>query len=73
MRIEVLDAAQDDLVAGFQFYEEQSPGLGAYFLDSLFADIDSLLLVCRNSPGALWFASVRSEPVSVCDLLPNRR
>ena len=23
-------------------YEEQSPGLGAYFLDSLFSDIDSL-------------------------------
>jgi hypothetical protein len=25
-------------------YEEQSPGLGTYFLDSLFADIDSLIL-----------------------------
>ena len=44
MRIEVLDDAKDDLVDGFHFYEEQSPGLGSYFLDSLFADIDSLLL-----------------------------
>ncbi len=44
MRIEVLDEAQDDLVAGFHFYEEQSPGLGSNFLDTLFADIDSLLL-----------------------------
>ena len=44
MRIEVLDDAKDDLVDGFQFYENQSPGLGSYFLDSLFADIDSLLL-----------------------------
>ena len=44
MRIEVLDDAQDDLVDGFYFYEEQSPGLGSYFLDSLFSDIDSLLL-----------------------------
>jgi hypothetical protein len=44
MTIEVLDDAKDDLVAGFHFYEEQSPGLGSYFLDSLFADIDSLIL-----------------------------
>ena len=44
MRIEFLDEAQDDLVDGFQFYEEQSPGVGSYFLDSLFSDIDSLLL-----------------------------
>jgi plasmid stabilization system protein ParE len=44
MRIEVLDDAKDDLVDGFDFYEQQSPGLGSYFLDSLFSDIDSLLL-----------------------------
>jgi plasmid stabilization system protein ParE len=44
MTIELLDDAKDDLIEGFHFYEEQSPGLGAYFLDSLFADIDSLLL-----------------------------
>ena len=44
MRIEILDDAREDLVDGFQFYEEQSSGLGSYFLDSLFADIDSLLL-----------------------------
>ncbi len=44
MRIEVLDDAKDDPVVGYQFYEEQSPGLGSYFLDSIFADIDSLLL-----------------------------
>ena len=33
MRIEVLDDAKNDLVDGFHFYEEQSPGLGSYFLD----------------------------------------
>jgi plasmid stabilization system protein ParE len=44
MTIEVLDEAKDDLIEGFHFYEEQSSGLGSYFLDSLFADIDSLLL-----------------------------
>lgn len=34
----------DDLRAGTDFYEEQNLGLGNYFLDSLFSDIDSLLL-----------------------------
>ena len=44
MRIEVLDSAQQDLLAGFAFYERQAYGLGSYFLDSLFSDIDSLRL-----------------------------
>lgn len=44
MKIEVLEEAKHDLSAGFNFYEEQSPGIGSYFLDSLFADIDSLML-----------------------------
>lgn len=44
MKIEILDDAKDDLIAGYHFYEEQAPGLGSYFLDSLFSDIDSLLL-----------------------------
>jgi plasmid stabilization system protein ParE len=44
MKIVLLDEARDDLIAGYHFYEQQSPGLGSYFLDSLFSDIDSLLL-----------------------------
>lgn len=44
MTIELLDEAKHDLVVGYHFYEDQSPGLGSYFLDSLFADIDSLCL-----------------------------
>lgn len=44
MTIEVLDDAKDDLIDGFHFYEAPSPGLGSYFLDPFFADIDSLLL-----------------------------
>jgi len=44
MRIEVLDEAEQDLLDGFEFYERQSPELGDYFLDSLFADIESLYL-----------------------------
>jgi plasmid stabilization system protein ParE len=44
VKIEILDAAESDLAEGFHFYERQHVGLGWYFLDSLFSDIDSLLL-----------------------------
>jgi hypothetical protein len=40
--VEILDKAEDDLVHGFQFYETQQAGLGSYFLESLFADMESL-------------------------------
>jgi hypothetical protein len=44
MRIELLDSAEKDLLDGFKFYESLSKGLGDYFLDSLFSDIESLYL-----------------------------
>lgn len=44
MRIEILDEAQQDLIEGFYFYEDRETGIGAYFLDCLFSDIDSLLV-----------------------------
>ena len=44
MRIQILDEAERDLEEGRQFYEKQREGLGAYFLDTLFSDIDSLQL-----------------------------
>jgi hypothetical protein len=44
MRIEILSEAEDDLVAGPKFYERRRSGLGEYFLNSLYSDIDSLLL-----------------------------
>lgn len=44
MKIQVLDAAEQDLIDGFRFYEKQVKGLGSYFLDSLFSDIESLKL-----------------------------
>ena len=44
MKVRILDAASRDLVDGYHFYECQQSGLGAYFIDSLFSDIDALLL-----------------------------
>lgn len=38
----ILDDAAIDLEAGRKFYEAQEPGLGAYFVASLLADIESL-------------------------------
>lgn len=42
MKIKILKSAYQDLISGFYFYEKQGKGLGTYFLDTLFSDIDSL-------------------------------
>ena len=39
--IEITQAAQDDLLTAYWFYEHQQAGIGAYFLN-LYADIDAL-------------------------------
>lgn len=44
MKLRILDAASRDLIDGYYFYEKQQAGLGDYFLDSLYSDIDSLQL-----------------------------
>jgi len=44
MKIRILSSASQDLIDGYRFYEMQAEGIGAYFLDSLYADIDSLTL-----------------------------
>jgi plasmid stabilization system protein ParE len=48
--IRVTAAAERDLLTGFEFYELQNPGLGDYFLDSVFADIDSLCIAAGAHP-----------------------
>ena len=40
--MQILPEAQEDLIAGFRFYERQARGLGSYFRDSLLDDVDSL-------------------------------
>lgn len=44
MKVLVLDDATADLADGYRFYETQADGLGEYFLDSLWSDINSLRL-----------------------------
>jgi len=38
MNVTVLEDALVDLADGYRFYEQQSGGLGIYFLDSLWSD-----------------------------------
>ncbi len=44
MNIQITESAYTDIEAASQFYENQEEGLGIYFQDSIFSDIDSLLI-----------------------------
>lgn len=50
MKIRILESASQDLIDGFHFYEKQSVGLGGYFIDTLFSDIDSLQIYAGIHP-----------------------
>ena len=50
MKIKLLSSAMEDLYEGRLFYEKQGEGLGEYFFDSLFSDIDSLTLYAGIHP-----------------------
>jgi hypothetical protein len=50
MKIRILASASSDLVEGCRFYEMQAEGVGAYFLDSLYSDIDSLTISAGMHP-----------------------
>lgn len=54
MQLRILASAEQDLLDGYEFYESQQESLGAYFLDSLFSDIDSLTLYARYSSAPCW-------------------
>jgi hypothetical protein len=40
--IRILSCAEDDLVEGFRFYESFACGVGSEFIDSIYAEIDTL-------------------------------
>ena len=50
MKIKILSSAINDLKQGRLFYEKQGEGIGDYFFDSLFSDIDSLNLYAGIHP-----------------------
>ena len=50
MKIKILKSAMSDLRDGFRFYEKQTEGIGSYFMDALFSDIDSLVISAGIHP-----------------------
>ena len=61
MKIRILERAEQDLVAGYYFYESQGQGLGDYFLDTLYSDIDALQLHAGVHPWHFGFQRALSK------------
>lgn len=86
MTIRILESAKVDLIEGYRFYERQSREVGAYFLDSPFADIGSLSLytgihrrvyglhraLSKRFPFAIYYEVV-GEEVQIHSILDCRR
>ena len=51
--VRIVASAERELLVGFDFYETHSAGLGQYFLDSLFSDIDALAVYAGVPPRPL--------------------
>ncbi len=87
MTLKILPSGLDDLRSGWQFYEDQQPGLGDYFQDSLFSDIDSLMLyagvhrkvfgyfrlLSKRFPYAIYYSVEGSDTVIVWRVLDCRQ
>jgi len=87
MKIRILASAIRDLEAGRDFYERQAPGVGDYFQDCLFADIDSLVLcggihrivfgfhrlLAKRFPYAIYYRVNEGQVVGVYRVLDCRR
>lgn len=77
MKVRVLRPAFDDLVSGREFYNKQQEGVGQYFFDSIFSEIDSLVLyagihrvrfgfhrmLARRFPYAIYYRIIKDEAV----------
>jgi plasmid stabilization system protein ParE len=86
VKIRILSPAEDDLEDGYRFYARQAPGLGSYFLDCLYSDIDSLIyfggihpvvlgyhrLLSKRFPFAVYYR-LRKDVVVVYAVLDCRR
>jgi plasmid stabilization system protein ParE len=77
MRVRVLRPALEDLASGREFYNQQQEGVGDYFFNSLFSEIDSLVLyagihraqlghhrlLARRFPYAVYYRILEGEAV----------
>ena len=86
MTLRILSLAEADLLDGFRFYEQLSEGVGSYFLDSLYSDIESLRLfagihreffgyhrmLSKRFPFGVYY-DVKAEEIRVWRVLDCRR
>ena len=86
MKIRILKSAKQDLLEGYLFYERQGEGLGEYFINTLFSDIESLRLyagvhqiifgfhrlLSKRFPYAIYY-KIEGEEVIVYAVLDCRR
>lgn len=77
MKVRILRSALEDLAAGRRFYDARTSALGNYFFDSLFSEIDSLVLfagihrvqfgfhrlLAKRFPFAIYYRLIEGEAV----------
>ncbi len=77
MKVRILRSALEDIAAGRRFYDRQAVGVGGYFFDSLFSEIDSLILysgihrvqfgfhrlLAKRFPYAIYYRVIADEAV----------
>ncbi|HEX4263871.1 MAG TPA: type II toxin-antitoxin system RelE/ParE family toxin [Verrucomicrobiae bacterium] len=80
MRVRILSSALEDLAIGRKFYDNQQAGIGDYFFDSVFSDIDSLSLfggihrlLARRFPYAVYYKMDSDGSVIVYRVMDCRR
>jgi plasmid stabilization system protein ParE len=87
MKIRILPSAVADLEEGWEFYESREAGLGDYFQDCLFSDVDSLVLyagihrrifgfhrlLSKRFPFAIYYQIDAAKEVVVYRILDCRR
>ena len=61
MEVEVLESAHNDMLDGYRFYERRQSGLGDYFTDTLYGEMDSLQLYAGIHPRRLGFLMMLSK------------
>jgi len=86
MKIQISESAYKDIDDAFTFYESQDEGLGSYFQNSIFSDIDSLKfyagihslhfnrfrLLSKRFPYAIYY-KINNDIITVTAILDCRR
>jgi hypothetical protein len=87
VKIRILPSAYKDIRNGYDFYEKQQAGIGRYFMDSIFSDIDSLQIfagvhaiyfekfhrmLSKRFPFAIYY-QMKDNQIIVCAILDCRR